>query len=428
MLFKNISIVNEDMSIRNGVDVLIEGDRIQSIRPSEESQEGEGFEGSSYIMIPGFVNAHGHSPMSLMRGYGENLNLQDWLFTRIFPFEDQLDSEAVYYGTLLSLAESFKYGIVSTSDMYFFVEDMVSAYRDAGAKGNISRSIANPGGIPFEELPSIKETIDVEKKYNGACDGKIIIEGSLHAEYVTNEETAIRLGKLCKEMGMRMHVHISETEREHRECKERNEGRTPTRFCLDAGLFDVPALAAHCVYVEPEDIKILGEKKVTVATNPVSNMKLASGICDVKTLLDSGINVALGTDSSASNNNLNIMEEMKTMLLLAKLKNMNPEVLSPEKALYMATRAGALAQGREDCGFIKEGAKADLVLIKRNSPNMKPCYDMLSNLVLASDPSDIYLTMVDGRIVYRDGEYPTLDLEDIEKGVEESVKRILARL
>ena len=112
---------------------------------------------------------------------------------------------------------------------------------------------------------------------------------------------------LCKEMGMRMHVHISETEREHRECKERNQGRTPTRFCLDAGLFDVPALAAHCVYVEPEDIKILGEKKVTVATNPVSNMKLASGICDVKTLLDSGINVALGTDSSASNNNLNII-------------------------------------------------------------------------------------------------------------------------
>ena len=432
MLFKNIDIMTEDMEIKSNVHVRTENDRIVSIMTQgedmgEEDSE-ESIDGSSYIMLPGFVNSHGHSPMTLMRGYGENMNLQDWLFTRIFPFEDQLDSEAVYYGTLLSIAESFRYGIVSTSDMYFFIEDVVKAYIDAGAKGNISRSIANPAGMPFEELPSVKEVIETAEKYNGCADGRIIMDGSLHGEYVANEETIIKTAELTKKLGLRMHVHISETELEHRECKERNQGRTPVQLFRDTGLLDVPALAAHCVWVEEEDIKILAEKGVTVATNPVSNMKLASGICDVKALMDAGVRVTLGTDSVASNNNLNMFEEMKSMVLLAKIKYMNPEVIYPKDALYMATRAGALAQGREDVGVIREGAKADIILVKKDSPNLFPAYDIISNLVLSADPGDIYMTMVDGKVVYRGGEYPTLDIDDIKRGVEKAIKRILSRV
>ena len=430
MLFRNISILTENYDIRKNVDVVVKDDRIAEIRDSVEyiEQNDEDVIEGNYLMIPGFYNSHAHSTMALMRGYGENMHLQDWLFTKIFPFEDFLTSEAVYYGTMLSIAESFKYGIVSTSDMYYFTDDMVRAYLESGAKTNVSRAIANPDGIPFGELISAKEMIDAYEKHHGAGDGRILIDASIHAEYTSNEETVIEIGKLAKQMGIRMHVHASETKIETEECKLRRNGRTPVRYFADAGLFDVPTTAAHCVWLEDDDIKILKEKDVFVATNPVSNLKLASGICDLKALADEGVRIAIGTDSVASNNNLNYFEEMKTAMLLAKVKNMDPTVFSPKEILAMGTRNGALSQGREDAGFVKEGYKADVVLLKMDSPNMHPCYDISSNIVLSATDSDIYMTMVDGKTVYIDGEYPTIDLDDTIKGVYRSIDDILGKL
>lgn len=438
MLFKDIDIVNENMEIDSHVDVLIKDDRIDKILPTGEEMDayleasgidrGEVYQGKNLLLMPAFYNAHGHSTMTLMRGYGENMTLQDWLFTKIFPFEDHLTHEAVYYGTMISMAESFKYGIASTSDMYYFLDDIVSAVRDAGGKSNISRAIANPAGIPFDQLESIREMKDAVNKYNGIDNGRIIIDGSLHAEYTSNEDTAINLAKLTKELNLIMHVHLSETETEHVECMERHEGRTPAKYFDDCGLFDMPSLAAHCVWVTEDDIDILAKKGVVVATNAVSNLKLASGICPVKDLIDGGVTVAIGTDSVASNNNLNIFEEMKTMMLLAKVKEMDPRVLSPRQVLHMATRNGALAQGRWDCGYIKEGFKADIVVLKTDSPNMHPVYDMISNIVLSATDSDIRMTIVDGRIVYKDGILLTIDMEDTINGVNRSIKDILGRL
>ena len=435
MLIKNTNYLDENLNYVEGFDIRVEGDTFASITNYQESEnaavdmDGESsIDGSKFIMMPAFYNAHGHSTMTLMRGYGENLNLQDWLFKKIFPFEDLLTPEAVYYGTLLSMAESFKYGIASTSDMYYHLDYIVDAVKASGAKTNVSRAMANPTGMPFDELPSVKEMIDYVSKYNGIENGRVIIDSSLHAEYTSNEDTARRLAELTKELGLRMHVHVSETKTEHDECKERHEGRTPTKYLADAGLFDVPSYAAHCVWIEDEDIDILLEKGVTVVTNPVSNLKLASGICDVNKLLKRGVKVALGTDSVASNNNLSMFEEMKTMMLLAKVKNMDPTVISPKEALHLATRAGALTQGREDCGVIKEGAKADYILLKKDSPNLHPIYDIVSNVVLSATDSDIYMTVVDGQIVYRDGEFLTIDIEDTIQGVNRAIKDITSRL
>ena len=429
MLFKDITIIDENFEVKEHMYVATEGTRTVYVGDKMPDKDfGRIVDGNNRVLMPGFYNIHGHSPMALMRGYGENMKLQDWLFTRIFPFEDQLSGDAVYYGTLLSMAESMKYGIVSTSDMYFFAEDMVRAVVESGEKNNISRAITNPFGKPFDELKEPEEVIYIAKKYNGAEDGRIIIDASLHAEYTSNEETARRLAELAKELGLRMHVHVSETALEHKECKERHGGKTPVEYLADCGLFDVPAIAAHCVWVEGDDYNILKDKGVTVATNPVSNLKLTSGICDVNALLEKGINVGIGTDSVSSNNNLNFFEEMKTMMLLAKVKTGDPTVMRPEQVLRMATRSGALAQGREDCGLIKEGYRADFVMIRTDSVNMQPCHDLRNNIVLSATDSDIVMTMADGKILYEDGEYKTIDIEKAIYGVKKETKRILNSL
>ena len=408
MLFKGISILNEDFEVERNMYVGIRDDRIAYIGSSEPKEDfGETFDGRNRLLMPGFYNAHAHSPMALMRGYGENLTLMDWLNTRIFPFEDKLDSNAVYWGTLLCMAESLRYGIVSSSDMYYFIPDMVKAVADSGAKANISRAVANPMGTDIDKLPSIKEAEDSIRLYNGAEKGRIIIDASIHAEYTSNEETVRYVADMAKAMGVRMHVHLSETKGEHKECKERRAGMTPAQYFNSCGIFDVPAIAAHCVWCEGEDFDILKDKGVTVASNPVSNLKLASGICNVTEFLKKGVNVALGTDSVASNNNLSFF---------------------PKEALSAATRNGAAAQGRLDCGLIKEGYKADFIVLRTDVPNLHPVHSMLNNLVYSACDADIYMTVADGKILYRNGDFTTIDIERTIFETEAATAKILRQL
>lgn len=428
MLFKNVSIMDESFRLLENMYLSVEDGRIAYMgREKPDTYTGEEIDGKDRLLIPGFYNAHAHSPMSLMRGYGENLALQDWLNTKIFPFEDKLDGNAVYWATMLCMAESIRFGIVSSSDMYYFTEDMVRAIADSGAKNNVSRAVSNPFGAPVDSLKAIKEMKD-SVRFNGLEEGRVIVDVSLHAEYTSDEATARAVADFAGEENLRMHVHVSETGSEHEECKERRQGRTPVQYLSDCGIFDVPAIAAHCVWIEEEDREILKEKNVTVATNPVSNLKLASGVCDVPALLKKGINVAIGTDSVASNNSLSFLEEIKTMALLAKVKHMDPTLITPKEALYAATRGGALAQGRDDCGILREGMKADIIALRTDTPEMNPVHDMLNNVVYSASDADIAMTMIDGEIVYMDGEYRKLDMERINYEAAKAAKGILKRL
>ena len=429
MLFKNIAVLDENYQIKENMYVSTAGERIAYIG-SEKPRGDFGYEydGKGKLLMPGFYNAHAHSPMALMRGYGENLVLQDWLNTRIFPFEDKLDGNAVYWGTLLCMAESLRFGIVSSSDMYYFIPDMVRAVEDSGAKANISRSVVNPAGIPFDQLPSVKETREAIRLYNGYAGGRVIMDTSIHAEYTSNEETVRGLAALTAEEGLIMHVHVSETKLEHEECMARHNGMTPVQYFAHCGLFDTPAVAAHCVWCSDEDLDILKEKGVTVAANPVSNLKLASGISNTARMLEKGINVAIGTDSVSSNNSLNFLEEMKVFALIAKVKNQDPTVITPKEALKAATRNGAAAQGRTDCGVIKEGNKADLIVLRTDVPNMHPVHNLLNNIVYSAAGSDIVMTMADGKVLYRDGEYTTIDIERAIFEAEAATEGILKQL
>ncbi|MCI9638989.1 MAG: amidohydrolase [Emergencia sp.] len=429
MLFKEITILNQNFEIEHDMYVGTKDDRIIYIGKDTPMEDfGEIYSGKNRLLIPGFYNAHAHSPMALMRGYGENLALMDWLNTRIFPFEDRLNSNAVYWGTLLCMAESLRYGIISSSDMYYFIPDMVKAVADSGAKANISRAVANPMGMDITKLPSMTEARDAITQFNGIENGRIIIDASIHAEYTSNEETVRCVADLAKEMDVRMHVHLSETKSEHEECKARHGGMSPAQYFNQCGIFDVPAIAAHCVWCEGEDFNILKEKGVTVASNPVSNLKLASGICNVTEMLKREIPVALGTDSVASNNNLSFFEEMKTFAILAKVREQNPTVITPKQALEAATINGALAQGRYDCGTIKEGNKADLLVLRTDVANMHPVHNMLNNIVYSATDGDIVMTMADGKVLYKDGEYTTIDIEKTIFETEAATAAILKQL
>ncbi|MBQ7605743.1 MAG: amidohydrolase [Firmicutes bacterium] len=428
MLFKNITILDENLEVRENMYVGITKDRISYIGEKEPAEDyGKAYDGKGKLLMSGFFNAHSHSPMSLMRGYGENMMLQDWLNNRIWPFEDHLDSNAVYWGTMLDLAESVKFGTVSISDMYYFCPDMAKAYSDSGCKGNISRSIAAFVEEDFKTSVRGKECIEFFEKYHNTDEGRIKVDMSLHAEYTSVPGVAKQLADYMKEIGAGMQVHVSETKKEHEECIGRH-GKTPTAYLADLGIFDTNATAAHCVWVTPEDRRILKEKNVTVACNPISNLKLASGVCNAPAMLSEGINVAIGTDSVASNNSHNIFSEVKTFALIMKCFFGDPTLITPKQAIYAATRAGAIAQGRPDCGLVKEGNKADLIVVDISAANMQPIHDLLSNLVYSASGAEIMMTMIDGNVLYENGEYTRIDLEKAVFEADAAKNKILKEL
>jgi 5-methylthioadenosine/S-adenosylhomocysteine deaminase len=429
MLFKNITILDENYTARENMYVGIKGDTVDYIGTEEPMQDyGETYEGKGKLLMSAFYNVHAHTPMTLMRGYGENMSLQDWLTKRIFPFEDKLNGEAVYAGTLLGIAESLRFGVVSTTDMYYFGDDMARAILETGVKNNLGRGVVNfteEGDI--NDLVGFQETKHLFETYHNQGNGRLKVDVSLHGEYTSNPKTARHLAEYMKCVDANMHVHVSETQFEHEECKKRH-GLTPVQYLSRQGIFDTKATAAHCVWLEGEDFDILADKGVTVASCPVSNLKLASGVCNVPLLLSKGVNVAIGTDSVASNNSLNMIEEMKVFAIANKGSRFDPTLITPEETLRAATFAGAKSQGRDDCGKLAVGFKADLVVMDLMQPNMHPVHNLANNLVYSASGSDVLLTMADGRVLYQNGEYLTLDIEKAIYDAEKSTKRILGEL
>lgn len=412
MLFKDITIIDERFQVSEHMYVGIDGDKITYIsKEAPACAFGRVYDGKGKLLMSAFVNTHAHSPMTLMRGYGENLALQEWLNNKIFPFEAKLTGEAVYWGTLLAMAESIRFGIVSTTDMYYFSEDMIRAIEESGTKNNISRSVTCFDDSELWQLESAKEMKSVYEQYHNTADGRIRVDMSIHAEYTSTPKVVRQMAEYTSSIGANMHVHLSETQLEHEECKARHGGMTPAAYFNSLGLFDTRTTAAHCVWLEGEDYRILKEKGVTVASNPVSNMKLASGVCNVPRLLEEGINVSLGTDSVASNNSLNFIEEMKYFATAAKEHLKDPTAVTPVQALKAATAAGAQAQGRVDCGLLKEGFKADLIVLDISGPHMHPVHDLINNVVYSASGSDVVLTMADGRVLYENGRFFTIDVE-----------------
>ena len=433
MLFADIDILDENFDLKRHQWIGIRDGRIAYMGGKAPAQDeagafGEVYDGAGRLLIPAFYNAHAHAPMTLLRGYAENLPLQAWLNDMVWPFEAKMTPEDNYWATLLACAEMARYGVVSFSDMYYCTDERVRAVVESGMKANICESELFFEPKPFSEYAVCAKMEEYVAKYHGAADGRILIDYNIHAEYTSNPQTCADIAAVVKEKGLRMHLHASETKSEHEECKQRHNGLTPLRYFESIGVLDVPTTAAHCVWVDDGDIDLMVERGVFAVCNPASNMKLGSGFAPVAKMLERGVNVCLGTDGMASNNNHDMMQDMYLMATIYKGYALDPTAVSPKQALTAATRTGALSQGREDCGLVKEGMRADLAVLDTTGPSWTPATDALCNLVLAGHGSDVVLTMADGAVIYRDGVWPGIDVERAQAEVEERTKRIIAEV
>lgn len=365
------------------------------------------------LLIPGLINCHCHSPMVFLRGIGSDLNLQDWLYHYIFPTEAKWSDSAIKAASYLAILEMLSSGITSFSDMYYHCENTIEALCDAGMKANISRSTQGKPDLPFENNLDCKEGIALFDRYNGYNGGKIKIDFCIHAEYTNTPETIAAYSQVCFERKGRMHIHLSETKKEHLECI-RKYGMTPTALFEKLGTFRSPTTAAHCVWVSDEDIDILKANGVSPVHCPSSNMKIGSGFAPIQKMLDRGLNVTIGTDGAASNNNLNMLEEIHLASIIHNGYTGDPTIIKPSDLLKMATFNGARLQGRGDTGELRVGKKADLVAIDFDKPHLIPAFDYPAMLAYSAQDSDVCLTMIDGKILYENGEFKTLDAEKIK--------------
>ncbi len=381
----------------------------------ENCKNARRISGKNKVLMPGFVNTHSHIPMTLLRGYADDYSLSDWLNNHIFPAEERLDTRSVSAGVLAGIAEMIASGTTSFSDSYFFCDAIAKAVDESGMKANIARSVTNfDAEIKLNEFKGTAEEVELKEKWHMHDGGRIRIDASIHAEYTTSSSLWNELGSYAREQDIIMQLHLSETRDEHDKCIKKY-GKTPARLFADAGVFDARTLAAHCVWVSDEDMQIFKEKGVSVAHNPVSNLKLASGIAPVPKMLNMGINVGLGTDGVASNNNFDMFEELKLAAILHKGNSLDPTLISAPDAIALATVNGASAQGRAgECGAVKEGFDADLILIDFDKPHLTPCHNKVSNLVYACRGSDVCMTMVRGKILYENGEFKTIDWDRIK--------------
>ncbi|MBQ9832754.1 MAG: amidohydrolase [Clostridia bacterium] len=416
ILFCNADIItmcDENPVIRGGY-VGINGKHITYV--GNERPEGKAkrcIDCCHKVLMPGLVNTHTHTAMSLLRGYADDYALNEWLFDKVFPVEARLTEQAIEAGVTLGFAEMLRTGTTSISDMYYFQPKAAQIALDCGIRASFCNGIIAFDADAFnpESDRGVTETKILAERFHNAGDGRIKADASIHAEYTSSPKIWHFVNDMADKYGLNMQIHLSETKNEHENCIEKY-GKTPTAILAENGVFERKAIAAHCVWLSEDDMDILASKGVSCAHNPISNLKLASGIANVRKMLDHGMNVALGTDGCCSNNTHDLFEEIRFASLLAKGTSYDPTALCAYDTLKLATVNGALAQGREnEIGRIKCGLEADIILLDLSSPITRPYYDPISAVVYSTSGRDVYMTMIQGKILYENGEYKTIDIE-----------------
>ena len=419
-LFSNVSVVTMDEQMRVYLDAYVgvtDGKISYLAKKAPEEKPETIVDGTGMVLMPGLINCHAHLPMAILRGYADDYPLDVWLNEHIFPKEDRLDGRCVKAATLLGIAECLRFGVTSFSEMYNFCDEIAEAVAESGIKANIARGMVlfDPDNFDFETNDRCQEMVALHEKWHNHDNGRIKVDVSIHGEYTSCHQLWDAAAEYAINNNLAMHVHLSETEGEHEGCKDRH-GLTPAQVLDCHNVFHNGGIAAHCVHLEEEDRKLLAKRKVSAVHCPISNAKLASGTADVLAMVKAGMNVALGTDGVASNNNLDLFEEVKAAALLAKVKSGDPSALNAQAALMMATVCGARAQRREqECGMIKVGMDADLIMLDFTQPHLIPCHNIVSNIVYAASGHDVCMTMVRGKILYAAGKYTTIDLKAVMK-------------
>ena len=411
------ALMDEAGTVLPGAFVAVEGTQITYVgaqRP--QGSFDQEIDGKGDVLMPGFVNAHTHVPMTAMRGYGDGNNLQDWLHNYIFPVEARWDDRAIRCCTDLGLAEMISSGVTCIADMYGHSPAIAQEVAAAGISANLS-----VGGVQFTDdfNPDTHNDCKVQRelteRWHGYNDGQILVDASVHGEYTSHHQLWQWMADYAREHGLGMHVHISETRSEHAECLARH-GKTPIQILNDYGVWDTRAIAAHCVYTTPEDWAVMAGKGVSAVHNPMSNLKLGSGIAPVPAMKQAGVNVCLGTDGVSSNNCTDFFGDLKLAAILHNGAGCDPLALLPIDALRMATANGGKALGRRT-GVIAQGYTADLILVDFSRLNLTPCHSVLSNLAYAAHGCDVRMNMARGKVIYQDGDFLTIDIDRVKREV-----------
>ena len=400
-------------------DILLEDNKISKIEEKIEEDDCDRIDAKEMVVMPGFINTHTHLAMSIFRGYKDDQKLMDWLENAIFPVEDQLRPDDIYWNSFLSCIELIKTGTTTFNDMYFRMDKTIEAVEQSGLRGVIAWSITDTS-----IKDKITRTREYHEKYNYE-NSKIKIYVSPHAPYSCSPKTIELCVDLAKELNTGLHIHLSETLQEEKIIKERY-GKTGTEYLNDMHVFDVPVVLAHGIYISDSDLEILKNIKGGISHNPISNCKLSSGICDVIKLRKNNINVGIGTDGIGSTTTLDMFEEMKTAAYLQKINTMEPTSINAYEILKMATIEGARVLGLDDeIGTIEVGKKADLIFINTNKTHLYPENDLCSNLVYSANGADVDTVIIDGKIIMKNRKLLHINEKHVKKNIAKVVKRLL---
>ena len=379
--------------------------------PPEGFVADETVDGSELVAMPGLFNSHAHAAMTLIRGWAEDLPLDRWLNERIWVSESSLREEDVYWGAALAACEMIRSGTVAMADHYFWMDQVARVVEESGMKALLAWCVFGLG--PGQEIGDtcLERTADFVRRWHGAAGGRIRTALGPHSPYICSPEFLKRVAREAGRLDVGVHLHVAES-REQVDRSYALHGRSPVAHLVDLGILDLPAIAAHCICVDEEDMGILADREVHVVHCPKTYMKLSMGVTPVCELLARGVNVALGTDGAASNNSLDLLEAARLTALLQKLLRGDPEAIPVLDALGLATTSGARAMGF-DSGILAPGKAADLILIDLARPHMRPRHDLAANVLYAGRPGDVSHVMVDGRWLLHDGRLVTLDEDKI---------------
>lgn len=420
------AVLQQEQTVIRGY-MLIEGDRITYIgQDRPEGVEGaETFDGKGLLFLPGLINTHGHAAMSLLRGYGDDMVLQEWLGQKMWPMEAKFTGEDVYWGTALSAIEMLKSGTTTFLDMYDHMDQVASVVEQSGMRAVLTRGVI---GLcpPEEQQRKLDEAILFARNWHGKANGRITTMMSPHAPYTCPPDYIEKIVQAAHDLDLPLHTHMSETRAEV-EQNVRDYGVRPAQHLLNLGLFSRPSLLAHAVHLTDEEIAMLAEHDVAVSHNPGSNLKLASGVARVPELLQAGVTVSLGTDGAASNNNLDMFEEIRLAALIHKGVSGDPTAIPAAEALRMGTVYGAKSLFLEDTGVLAAGMKADFIALNLQQAHFLPKTDYISHAVYSAAGQDVEHVWVDGKQVVKSRECLTLDEEKILFEAQRAFEGLLAR-
>lgn len=423
ILIKNVTLVTmKDESPFVG-DILLDGDIIAEIGSEINTNAEERIDGSGMVAMPGLINAHQHTPMSLLRGFSDDLKLMDWLERKMLPAEDRMTPEDIYWGAKLSMAEMIRSGTTTFADMYMHMNEIAEAVKETGMRASLTR------GLVFTQDDGgrrMSEALDLVDRWSGEAEGRITTMLGPHSPYMVPPEPLREIINLAKEGDIPIHIHLAETKEEVVQIRERY-GMTPTEYLYHAGLFEnTHVLLAHAVHLNRRDIGLLAQMRGGVAHNPVSNLKLGCGVAPITEMVERGITVGLGTDGAGSATTIDMFEEIKAASWLQKIEYGDPTRLPARKVLQMATTESAkLLNVQHQVGTLEVGHKADLILIQMNKPHLQPLHDVEALLAYSANGADVDTTIVNGQLLMRGRRLLTINEEELFREVSSRAKRIV---